>query len=95
LVYYRDKLREQQQLAEEISTAITNNPIGEQLDEDELDAELEDLEQEAMDERMTKTGTIPVADQLNQLPAAANGERESCASSRVFGRRLESNQLLT
>ena len=50
--------------------------MGEQADEDELDAELEGLEQEAMDERMLKTGTVPVADQINRLPAAANEERE-------------------
>lgn len=30
-----------------------------------------------MDERMLKTGTVPVTDQLDRLPAAANGERES------------------
>lgn len=51
--------------------------MGEQPDEDELDAELEGLEQEAMDERMLKTGTVPVADQINRLPAAASGERKS------------------
>ncbi|KAL1995091.1 hypothetical protein VTN49DRAFT_1278 [Thermomyces lanuginosus] len=69
-----DKIREQQQLAEEISNAITSNPVGEQPDEDELQAELDELEQEAMDEQMLKTGTVPVADQLNRLPTAANGE---------------------
>lgn len=30
-----------------------------------------------MDERMLKTGTVPVGDRINQLPAAANGERKS------------------
>lgn len=29
-----------------------------------------------MDEQMLKTGTVPVADQLNRLPTAANGESE-------------------
>lgn len=72
----RDQLREQHQLSEEIAQAITSQSVGEQPDEDELDAELEGLEQEAMDERMLKTGTVPVADQINRLPAAANGERE-------------------
>lgn len=51
-------------------------------DESELDAELEGLEQEAMDERMLKTGTVPVSDQLNRLPAAGTGERKSRALSR-------------
>ncbi|GAD93295.1 vacuolar-sorting protein SNF7 [Paecilomyces variotii No. 5] len=69
-----DNLREQHQLSQEIASAITNNPLGEQPDEDELEAELEGLEQEAMDERMLKTGTVPVTDQLDRLPAAANGE---------------------
>jgi len=73
----RDQLREQHQLSEEIAQAITSQSVGEQPDEDELDAELEGLEQEAMDERMLKTGTVPVADQINRLPAAANGERKS------------------
>ncbi|KAL4963562.1 ESCRT-III subunit protein SNF7 [Aspergillus stella-maris] len=69
-----DKLREQQQLSDEIAQVITNNPLGEQPDEDELEEELEGLEQEAMDERMLHTGTVPVADQLNRLPTAANAE---------------------
>lgn len=73
----RDQLREQHQLGEEIANAITSQPVGEQPDEDELDAELEGLEQEAMDERMLKTGTVPVNDQVNRLPAAANGESKS------------------
>lgn len=75
LPFYRDKLREQHQLSEEIAQVITSNPIGEMPDETELDEELEGLEQEAMDERMLKTGTVPVADKINMLPAAANGER--------------------
>lgn len=32
------------------------------------------MEQEAIDERMLKTGTVPVSDEVNRLPAAANGE---------------------
>jgi charged multivesicular body protein 4 len=73
----RDKLREQQQLSDEIATAISSNPLVEQPDEDELEEELERLEQSAMDERMLHTGTVPVADQLNRLPAASNAERKS------------------
>lgn len=30
-----------------------------------------------MDERMLKTGTVPVADQINMLPSAAKGERKT------------------
>ncbi|KAL2824621.1 Snf7-domain-containing protein [Aspergillus cavernicola] len=69
-----DKLREQQQLSDDVAIAITSNPPGEQMDEDELEEELEGLEQEAMDARMLHTGTVPVADQLNRLPAPASAE---------------------
>lgn len=51
-------------------------PITEPIDEDELEADLAALEQENLDEKMLKTGTVPVADSLNRLPKAANGERK-------------------
>ncbi|KAJ9654330.1 ESCRT-III subunit protein snf7 [Neophaeococcomyces mojaviensis] len=63
-----DELREQQQLGEEIANAITSAPIGEQIDEAELEDELEGLEQEAMDERMLKTGPTPVGGELVGAP---------------------------
>ncbi|CEJ54421.1 Vacuolar-sorting protein snf7 [Penicillium brasilianum] len=69
-----DKLREQHLLSQEIGDAITNIPLGEQMDEGELDAELEGLEQEAMDERMLNTGPTPVGTRLEGLPAAGNTE---------------------
>ncbi|KAF7510245.1 ESCRT-III subunit protein snf7 [Endocarpon pusillum] len=64
-----EELREQHALGEEIANAISSPPIGEPIDEDDLEAELEGMEQEAIDERMLKTGTVPVAD----LPGVANG----------------------
>lgn len=70
-----DELREQQNLSNEISEVISGNAIGEQYDEDELDAELEGMEQEAMDKRMLDTGTVPVS-QLERLPAAGTSERK-------------------
>lgn len=73
----RDKLREQQALADDIAQVITSTPLGEPVDEGELEDELANLEQETIDERMLKTGTVPVADQLNRLPVAGNGERTS------------------
>lgn len=69
-----DVLREQHQLSEEIVSAITSVPLGEQPDEDELEAELEGLEQEAMDERMLNTGPVPVNSQLDRLPEAGKSE---------------------
>ena len=56
-------------------------PITEPIDEDELEADLAALEQENLDEKMLKTGTMPVADSLNRLPKAANGERKFFSSS--------------
>ena len=91
---HRDQLREQHQLSEEIAQAITNTQIGDQADETELDAELEGLEQEAMDERMLHTGTVPVADQLNRLPAAANGERKFTISELNIPHSKASNLIL-
>lgn len=70
----REKLREQHALGEEIAQAITSAPIGEAIDETELDDELAELEQEQLDNKMLKTGTVPVSDEIHRLPAAANGE---------------------
>ena len=67
-----DELREQHALGEEIASAITNAPIGEPIDEADLEEELEGMEQEAMDERMLKTGTVPV----QGLPAVGNQPRK-------------------
>ena len=72
----RDELREQHALGEEIANAITNAPIGEPIDEADLEEELEGMEQEAMDERMLKTGTVPVAREIDRLPQVGNGERK-------------------
>ncbi|KAI9849962.1 MAG: ESCRT-III subunit protein snf7 [Sclerophora amabilis] len=68
-----EELREQEALAKEIGEAITSNPMGQTVDEEELDGELETLRQEELDEKMLKTGTVPVSDEINRLPAAANG----------------------
>jgi hypothetical protein len=75
---YREKLREQHALGEEIAQAITSAPIGEPIDETELDDELAELEQEQLDNKMLKTGTVPVSDEIHRLPAAAVGESKSC-----------------
>ncbi|KAF6218581.1 hypothetical protein HO133_005932 [Letharia lupina] len=69
-----EQLREQHELTQEIGNAITSMPITEPIDEDELEADLAALEQENLDEKMLGTGTVPVADSLNRLPKAANGE---------------------
>ncbi|KAG6098165.1 ESCRT-III subunit protein snf7 [Claviceps sp. LM220 group G6] len=69
-----DELREQNALSDEIVNAITNNPIGDPLDEDELEAELDELQQEKLDEDILKTGNVPVADLGQRMPSVASQE---------------------
>lgn len=52
-----------------------NNVSVSMVDEEELDAELEELQQEQLDEAMLKTGTVPVSDAIHRMPAAAEGPR--------------------
>lgn len=73
----RAQLQEQNALSEEIVNAITSNQIGEPIDEDELDNELEAMQQEQLDEQMLKTGTVPVSDSIHRLPTVANGKSKS------------------
>ncbi|PQE04528.1 vacuolar-sorting snf7 protein [Rutstroemia sp. NJR-2017a BVV2] len=70
----REKIQEQTTLSKEIAIAITSQQVGEPIDETELEEELMELEQEALDNKMLKTGTVPVSDEIHRLPAAANGE---------------------
>jgi hypothetical protein len=70
----REKLREQHALGEEIAQAITSAPIGEPIDEQDLEDELAELEQEQLDNQMLKTGTVPVSDDVHRLPTVANGK---------------------
>lgn len=74
---HREQLREQHELTQEIGNAITSMPITEPIDEEELDTELQAMEQEKLDEKMLNTGTLPVNDSLNRMPAAADGPRKS------------------
>ena len=71
---YREDLREQHAIGEEISEAITQSVGAQHVDEDELDEELADLQQEELDNRMLNTGNVPVGDKVHQLPTAAQGE---------------------
>ncbi|KAL7622786.1 ESCRT-III subunit protein snf7 [Parahypoxylon ruwenzoriense] len=69
-----DKLREQNALSEEIVAAITNNQIGEPLDEEELEDEFEALQQEQLDKKMLESGSVPVSDAIHRMPAVGNQE---------------------
>lgn len=64
-----DEVREQQQIADEISQVISN-PIGfgQETDEDELMKELEELEQEELDKQLLETGE---PEKLPDVPSTA------------------------
>lgn len=66
-----DDIAEQQDVAREISDAISN-PVafGQDIDEDELEKELEELEQEELDKELLGVG--PVAE--DELPSVPKGE---------------------
>lgn len=64
-----DSIREQMDVANEISEAISN-PVGmgATIDEDELQAELEALEQEELDDRLKGANHVP--SHMPALPAS-------------------------
>ncbi|KAF0292465.1 Charged multivesicular body protein 4b [Amphibalanus amphitrite] len=64
-----DDIAEQQDVAREISDAISN-PVsfGQDMDEDELERELEELEQEELDKELLDLG--PAASELPAVPSA-------------------------
>ncbi|KAK3325610.1 vacuolar-sorting protein SNF7 [Apodospora peruviana] len=68
------KLQDQIQLSEEIVEAMNGIQVGNPIDEEDLEAEMEAMQQEQLDEQMLKTGTVPVSDQIQRMPAVANGE---------------------
>lgn len=70
-------------MGEEIANAITSAPIGEPIDEADLEDELAELEQEQLDDKMLQTGHIPVSDQIHKLPAAGNTERTSISLQKI------------
>ncbi|RKL22009.1 Vacuolar-sorting protein SNF7 [Fusarium oxysporum] len=72
-----DELREHNAMSDEIVNAITSNSLGEPIDEDELENELDELQQEQLDEQMLKTGTVPVSDAVHKLPTPAREESVS------------------
>ncbi|ORY27435.1 Snf7-domain-containing protein [Naematelia encephala] len=71
-----DAIREQMDLTNEISDAISN-PVGmgNQIDEDELTAELEALEQEELDDRLAGAERAPVHAPVSPVGVATGRER--------------------
>ena len=74
--FNREDLEEQHAISKEIATALTTGSSANAVDDDELEAEFADLQQEELDNKMLKTGTVPVSDQIHRLPNAAQGERK-------------------
>lgn len=72
-----DDIAEQQDVAKEISDAISN-PVafGQDYDEDELEQELEALEQEELDNQLIGVGTS-----ANELPEVPTGDLKEPATS--------------
>lgn len=67
-------------ISQEIANAIAGIQVGEPVDEDELDAELEALQEEndkvieqELTNKMLNTGNVPVSDQIQRVPAAPTG----------------------
>ncbi|KAK4989296.1 ESCRT-III subunit protein snf7 [Elasticomyces elasticus] len=69
-----EELHDQHAIGEEIAEALTQGAMANGVDEDELDEEFAELQQEELDNKMLKTGTVPVSDQVHRLPAVAHGE---------------------
>lgn len=63
-----DDISEQTELANEISDAISSSVGFQDVDEDDLMAELEDLEQETLDEQMLNLGGTASAAELPSVP---------------------------
>lgn len=81
--FCRDKLREENALSEEIVNAITGQTVGEPIDDMELEDELDALQQEQLDEQMSKTGNVPVADAVHKMPSVPNPERKTSLSTNL------------
>ena len=79
-VICREVLREQNDLSKEIVAAM-NTVNMDSIDEDDLEAELENLQQEQLDNKMLETGSVPVSDTIKSMPSVANGERKSDAKT--------------
>lgn len=83
-----EDLREQHAVGEEIAEALTQGAQTAGVDEDELDEELAELQQEQLDERMLKTGSVPVSDQINRMPSAPSRSSPFSCRYRSRKRRL-------
>ena len=68
-VHYREDLREQHAISEEINDAITQPAMqANAMDEDDLDEELNELQQREVDDQLLEGGKVPVNDRVSSMP---------------------------
>ena len=81
-----DEVREQQQIADEISQVISN-PIGfgQEVDEDDLLKELEEMEQEELDKQLLDTTPEHLPEVPTEVPVATPRKTLTiCFSFKLF-----------
>jgi charged multivesicular body protein 4A/B len=77
-----DDIAEQNDIANEISNAISTGIIGQTVDDDELARELEELEQEGLDAELLKVDPTP-----NKLPDVPSTDLPSASKEKKKGTR--------
>lgn len=87
-----DQIREQMDIATEISDAIAQ-PLGDPVDEDELEAELAELEAENLDEQLlTLNAPTTVSASPVRLPSAPSNQLPAQASRQPQALRVETDE---
>jgi charged multivesicular body protein 4 len=87
-----DQIREQMDIATEISDAIAQ-PLGDPIDEDELEAELAELEAENLDEQLLTLNTpTTVSASPIKLPSAPTNQLPAQASRQPQALRAETDE---
>lgn len=71
-------MREQNALSEEIAQSMNDINIGREVDEDDLEAEWEELQQEQVNEQMLKLGTVSVPDAIEGMTTPISGKGKKC-----------------
>ncbi|KAB8627248.1 hypothetical protein FH972_026081 [Carpinus fangiana] len=73
-----EDLRDQHAIGEEIADALTQGAVTAGMaDEDELQDELDEMMKEELDEKMLKSGSVPVGDRVDMLPTPQQGSKAS------------------
>jgi len=88
-----DDIREQQEISQEISDAISQpTGFGHDVNEDELMAELESMQEQDLENKLLDVGGSSVA-QIDQLPVAPTGELRQPDRGQKTKQQAEEDQL--